>query len=221
MLGPLQPTYTMLFCGSSSWCCCFNSFGKRCDTSDCCSRNFTLARGLGQVVRQFDDSPGGDPSASAAGPAASSLRNPGGGAFTSRMIIAIISSVLGTLLLATSVAFLFSLLNNRKLRRQLNSLEAIHTRTQSVIAAAGIQGLRISTSMNVKDEAASQISYDMTPSAYHPPLTPSSMGPGYGYPTPMSSRRPSLPRTARRMDSMSELGNGMGISELSADKDMR
>ncbi|KAH8894194.1 hypothetical protein GQ53DRAFT_858863 [Thozetella sp. PMI_491] len=214
--GPIQTSYTMLFCGSSSWCCCFNSFGKKCDVNDCCTRNFTLTRGLGQVVRQFDGSTS-DPSATAG--ASGGFRGPSGGA--ARITVAVLASVLGALLLITFIAFWVSLYRNRRLRKQLAALENLHNKTQSIIAARGLQPLRLSMSMNAKDEATSPLSWDMTQTpSYHQPPTPSSMAPGYIY-SPPTVRRPSWPRNVRSMEGMPELPNGVQLSELPGDKDVR
>ncbi len=190
--------------------------------NDCCTRNFTLARGLGQVVRQFDDA-STDPAA-ISGSAPSGAKGPiPTSNFGSRVTIAALASVLGSLLLATSIAFVVSFFRNRRLRKQLSSLEELHAATQRMVAARGMQPLRLSTSMNIKDEIASQLSYDMmqqTPSTYYQPPTPSSVTPGYVYPTP-SGRRPSWPRNVRHVGGTPELPDGGGISELPGDKEMQ
>lgn len=129
---PRQPSYTMLFCGEVRWCCCFDNLGKTCDKTECCSRNFTLAQGLGTVVRQFDNAML-TPSA-ADGNNDMDCHSRGGGDCggwdgrdrTMRMIPFVVAGVLGSLLLATIVAFGFSCTQNRRLQRQVDTLQNIN-----------------------------------------------------------------------------------------------
>ncbi|CAK7211419.1 hypothetical protein SCUCBS95973_001108 [Sporothrix curviconia] len=139
--APVQATYTVFPCGGSAWCCCFDSFGKSCNKTDCCTKNnFTLAHGLGAVVRQFTananaDTPvssnGGNTSSS--GPASGGAGNGNGssnGRFSDRnqrLVTAIVAGVLGALLLASLVAFGFSYSRARHLRRQVDRLQQQQT----------------------------------------------------------------------------------------------
>lgn len=135
--APVQATYTVLACGGSAWCCCFDSFGKSCNKTDCCTqKNFTLARGLGAVVRQFTTSPASSNSSSSApSPSGSGWSsgdgngngngNGNGSRFDrgQRLVTAIVAGVLGALLLASLVAFGFSYSRARHLRRQVDRLQ--------------------------------------------------------------------------------------------------
>ncbi|ERT02967.1 uncharacterized protein SPSK_09296 [Sporothrix schenckii 1099-18] len=129
---PIQPTYTVMSCGGSAWCCCFDSFGKSCNKTDCCAqKNFTLARGLGAVVRQFTAVPTADNASTTTGAASSPTGrydgNGGGGRFnfdrSQRLVTVIVAGVLGALLLAALVALGFSYSRARHLRRQVDRLQ--------------------------------------------------------------------------------------------------
>ncbi|KAL1902992.1 hypothetical protein Sste5346_000904 [Sporothrix stenoceras] len=130
--APVQPTYTVLSCGGSAWCCCFDSFGKSCNKTDCCAqKNFTLARGMGAVVRQFTSLPTSSnssspsPSPSSSGWTRGDGNGGGGGRFdrNQRLVTVIVAGVLGALLLASLVAFAFSCSRARQLRRQVDRLQ--------------------------------------------------------------------------------------------------
>ncbi|KAK4212224.1 hypothetical protein QBC37DRAFT_466085, partial [Rhypophila decipiens] len=128
---PLQPSYTMLFCGDAKWCCCFDNLGKTCDKTECCSRNFTLTQGLGTVVQQFSNAMIGPGANEDENENDTSCRSRAGGDCEGgdgrergmRMIPFVVAGVLGSLLLATVVAFGFSCTQNRRLRRQVESLQ--------------------------------------------------------------------------------------------------
>ncbi|KAK4179488.1 hypothetical protein QBC36DRAFT_362679 [Triangularia setosa] len=130
---PIQPSYTMLHCGSGAWCCCFDNLGMVCDKTECCTRNFTLSRGLGTVIRQFDNA---GSSISIADGNAASLRNAADSSMPGlpanmppwmRLIPIIAAGLLGSLLLAGIVALGFSCTQNKRLRRQVESLQSINT----------------------------------------------------------------------------------------------
>ncbi|KAM7219787.1 hypothetical protein V8F06_004821 [Rhypophila decipiens] len=128
---PMQPSYTMLFCGDAKWCCCFDNLGKTCDKTACCSRNFTLTQGLGTVVQQFNNAmigPGGNENenesdTSCRSRAEGDCEGGDGRERGMRMIPFVVAGILGSLLLATVVAFGFSCTQNRRLRRQVESLQ--------------------------------------------------------------------------------------------------
>ncbi|CAK7201699.1 hypothetical protein SEUCBS139899_004408 [Sporothrix eucalyptigena] len=131
--APIQSTYTVLPCGGSAWCCCFDSFGKSCNKTDCCSRsNFTLAHGLGAVVRQFTANANADAPSNGSSSGPGSNQGPPFGDFgngsrfpdrNQRLVTAIVAGVLGALLLASLVAFGFSYSRARHLRRQVDRLQ--------------------------------------------------------------------------------------------------
>jgi type II secretory pathway pseudopilin PulG len=242
---PLQTSYAMMFCGDSSWCCCFDNFGKSCDTTQCCTRNFTLTRGIGTVVRQFDDTgssntidddnPRGGPN--------------GNGSFDWRgrgLIPVVVAAVVGSLLLATVVAFGFTWSQNRRLKRQVENLQEISTKTLSFSTTSA----RPSVSVQPSTAASYPLSYPPEPypeellspnesyhnivrtlsanrpqnySTYQPqPPTPSSatQGPGFGYfqgqPAAPAPRRPSWSsRNVRHADSTASFSEFMGRQGIS------
>lgn len=139
-LVPVQPSYTMLFCGSGQWCCCFDNLGAVCNQTECCSRNFTLgSRGLGTVVRQLDNTGSASLSSGPPGPSGSSGNagddcQPGRGNNCSssngndwrgmRLItIVLVGGLLGSLLLGAIAATCWQCTQNRRLRRQVQTLE--------------------------------------------------------------------------------------------------
>jgi len=222
----------MMFCGPDAWCCCFDSFGKQCSRSDCCARNFSLARGLGQVTRQFGMA---DLSSSSNTPQSSSGGGGGGGGGggprdgfdlrRSPLLAAIIGGVLGSLLLATIVALVFSHRHNRHLRRQIETLQ---TRTQSgVFAAPGLAPLVTPQTQNKEEILMSPVSYQRmrTPSEHH---TPSTTSGGFTFPMPPTAptRTPSFPRSSDRRGGdgggaggrTAELADPRAVSELPAEK---
>ncbi|KAK4189812.1 hypothetical protein QBC35DRAFT_472277 [Podospora australis] len=129
---PIQASYTMQFCGNGAWCCCFDNLGMACDQKECCARNFTLSRGLGTVTRQFDNTGitnllnGGSIQPNTNTDTTSSLM-PGGTSTNMppwmRLIPIIVSGLLGSLFLATIVALGFSCTQNRRLKRQVETLQ--------------------------------------------------------------------------------------------------
>ncbi|KAK4194108.1 hypothetical protein QBC40DRAFT_188941 [Triangularia verruculosa] len=130
---PIQPSYTMLHCGNGAWCCCYDNLGMVCDKTECCARNFTLSRGLGTVTRQFDNTGG---SISISDNNGASLRNtvedsmpglPANMPPWMRLVPIIAAGLLGSLLLASIVALGFSCTQNRRLRRQVESLQNLNT----------------------------------------------------------------------------------------------
>ncbi|KAK4166266.1 hypothetical protein QBC43DRAFT_287165 [Cladorrhinum sp. PSN259] len=129
---PIQSSYTMLFCGSGAWCCCYDSLGMACDKTACCERNFTLLRGLGTVLRQFDNSdPGITLGLSNQATPGSPSSTGGGSEMMSgppwmRIIPMIVSGLLGSILLATIVALGFSCSQNKRLRRQVETLQSLN-----------------------------------------------------------------------------------------------
>ncbi|KAK3683419.1 hypothetical protein B0T22DRAFT_538517 [Podospora appendiculata] len=155
---PLQPSYTMLYCGASQWCCCYDNFGKACDPTECCAHNnFTLARGLGTVTNQFDNNATPSPSPTSTtttSPSCTSGFNRGGnnndndwdgrgGGGGMRMIpMILVAGLLGSFLLAAIVAFAFSCSQNRRLRRRVETLQALSANLKS---AAGSSSLRSSS----------------------------------------------------------------------------
>ncbi|KAK0707130.1 hypothetical protein B0T26DRAFT_680693 [Lasiosphaeria miniovina] len=150
---PVQPSYTMLFCGSGQWCCCFDNLGAVCNQTECCSRNFTLGtRGLGTVVRQLDNT--GSASLSSGPPGSSGSSGGSGGSGGSgnagddcqpgrgnncsssngndwrgmRLItIVLVGGLLGSLLLGAIAATCWQCTQNRRLRRQVQTLENNNT----------------------------------------------------------------------------------------------
>jgi hypothetical protein len=239
----------MQFCGNGSWCCCYNSFGKSCDRNDCCSRNFTLARGLGTVVRQFDNadtSPSGSNNNNNGNEGNQACQSgfrggPGGGNcngwngdWRMRLIPVIVAGLTGSLLLAMTVAFGFSCTQNRRLKRQVETLEGLNANLKSFSTISARPSVSAQHMTFYPDETVSPSeTYQVmrTSSGYHhsmhQPPTPSSVtaGPGYGFPV-VAGRRPSLPRTIGHPDSAISDGsmhNGMRttISELPAEKEIR
>jgi len=221
----------MLFCGEARWCCCFDNFGKACDKTECCSRNFTLSQGLGTVINQFDNtmasvsignnnendnntncrSRGGD----------GDCNGWDGRERGMRMIPMIIAGVLGSLFLATIVAFGFSCTQNRRLRRQVETLQNINANLKTyspTSARPSVHSIQPLVPFNYpsysQDETTpSPDSYHQPPSTgntirttsnsvyhphsnhhYHEPPTPSSIGPapGYGFPPPHPPMPPQL-----------------------------
>ncbi|KAK0741811.1 hypothetical protein B0T21DRAFT_360160 [Apiosordaria backusii] len=129
---PIQSSYTMLHCGSGAWCCCYDNLGMVCDKTECCARNFTLSRGLGTVTRQFDNTGG---SVSISDNNAASLQNTADNSMPGlpvnmppwmRLVPIIAAGLLGSLLLASIVALGFSCTQNRRLRRQVESLQNLN-----------------------------------------------------------------------------------------------
>ncbi|KAK4204755.1 hypothetical protein QBC40DRAFT_163950 [Triangularia verruculosa] len=130
---PIQPSYTMLHCGSGAWCCCYDNLGMVCDKTECCSRNFTLSRGLGIVTRQFNNAGGSNNLVENTG---ASLQNPADDSMPGlpanmppwmRLVPVIAAGLLASLLLASIVALGFSCTQNRRLRRQVESLQNLNT----------------------------------------------------------------------------------------------
>lgn len=127
----------MLFCGDTRWCCCFDNLGKTCDKTECCLRNFTLTRGLGTVMRQFDNAM---PTPSTVDGNSDMTCHSGTGDDCSgrdgrdrgmRLIPFVAAGVLGSLLLATIVALGFSYTQNRRLRRQVDTLQNLNANLKS------------------------------------------------------------------------------------------
>lgn len=130
---PIQPSYTMLHCGSGAWCCCYDNLGMACNQEQCCARNFTLSRGLGTVTRQFDNN--GD-SVSISSNGGANPENTGDNPMPGlpanmppwmRLVPVIAAGLLASLLLASIVALGFSCTQNRRLRRQVESLQNLNT----------------------------------------------------------------------------------------------
>ncbi|KAK3320602.1 hypothetical protein B0T19DRAFT_477845 [Cercophora scortea] len=159
---PLQPSYTMLYCGASQWCCCFDNFGKTCDPTECCAqRNFTLSRGLGTVTNQFDNAATpSSPSTTITTTANPSCTSPsfrgnnndndwdgrGGGMRMIPMIL--VAGLLGSFLLAAIVAFGFSCSQNRRLRRQVETLQALN-------ATGRLSGVKSSAPSSLRSRGSS------------------------------------------------------------------
>ncbi|KAK0670014.1 hypothetical protein QBC41DRAFT_318629 [Cercophora samala] len=129
---PIQSSYTMLHCGNGAWCCCYDNLGMVCDKTECCARNFTLSRGLGTVTRQFDNSDGSVSISNNGASLPDTVDNPMPGLPANmppwmRLVPVIAAGLLASLLLASIVALGFSCTQNRRLRRQVQSLQDINT----------------------------------------------------------------------------------------------
>jgi len=216
---PLQSSYTLEFCGDGRWCCCFDNLGMSCNKVECCARTFTLSRGVGMVLRQFDnmDRPIDDGRELNDSDSQPETQGPDeddgwqGMVRGMRLIPIVVSGLLGSLLLATIVALCFSCTQNRRLRRQVDTLQGLNANHVKSYSTPTILSARPSTSvprLNIYPQEEGRISSSdaayhtlRTPTVYHPqpatqPVTPASatVGPGFGFsaPTP-TSRRPSLP----------------------------
>ncbi|KAK3986600.1 hypothetical protein QBC44DRAFT_352276 [Cladorrhinum sp. PSN332] len=175
---PIQSSYTMLFCGGGAWCCCYDSLGMACDKTACCERNFTLSRGLGTVIRQFDNSESANLT-----PNTNQPLPPSGGSSISadsemmmsgppwmRIIPMIVSGLLGSTLLATIVALGFSCSQNRRLRRQVETLQSLNTNlsTQKFRSFSSSS----SSSSSASSSSRSRPSTSVPPPVSLPPLPP-------------------------------------------------
>ncbi|KAK4457781.1 hypothetical protein QBC42DRAFT_316995 [Cladorrhinum samala] len=200
---PVQSSYTMQYCGSGSWCCCFESLGMSCDKAACCERNFTLAsgEGLGRVVRQFGDADvqdtvwgqnvGGGGNGSAAADAGAGTAEP---PTWRRLLPVAVSGFLGLTAVGMSVALGFSCRDNRRLKRQVERLEGVNEGLKSANTerSGGKGGARRSHSSSSSTSSSGGFSSRSRPSTAalapagpHPPLPPpiftSSPGVGGGY----------------------------------------
>ena len=131
----------MLFCGAGSWCCCFDNLGMSCDKTECCARAFALDGGLGTVVRQLDNTGGSTIGSNSSdsdwdlGFQSEEGSQRGGSIWDWQdmrsLIPVIMAGLAGSLLLATVVALALTCTQNRRLRRQVETLQLLSAKSSS------------------------------------------------------------------------------------------
>ena len=106
----------LIVCNNTRFCCA----GAYKSDEECCQNSFTLARGVGTPQQQLGTSPASNActSDSSAASGANGASTSSGGATSNTA--AITGGVLGTLLLAVSVALVIVVLHNRRLKVMLS-----------------------------------------------------------------------------------------------------